>query len=275
MIIKRYRSHVLSITPVLLIALVCMNSVEAQQGKVIYDTIHSPSLEGNLLKDPSTKPMTIYLPPSYDEGDSLYPVIYYLHGYTADNTMWVNWFSIHNIMDNLIKQGKVQEMIIVMPDAYNKYGGSFYTNSSVAGKYEDYMTSDIIEFIDGKYRTLPQRESRGIGGGSMGGYGAMKLAMKHPDIYSAVVSHSGLLSLEHRKNLICSNPNYILNGYPAHRAMAIAWSPNPDDPLLYDYPADDRGNLVEEVWQKWLGHDPLTMVEAYHSTREDQTILLT
>jgi S-formylglutathione hydrolase FrmB len=152
-------------------------------------------------------------------------------------------------------------MIIVMPDAFNRYGGSFYTNSSVAGNYEDYITQDIAKYIDNNYRTLPQSASRAIGGGSMGGYGAMKLAMKHPEVYCAVVSHSGPLSLNIRKDMIRLNPGRMLNGYPVHRAWAIALTPNPDSKLLYDYPADDEGNLIEEVWQRWLEHDLLTMIQ--------------
>jgi len=242
------------------IALLATSSIEPAlaQGKVITDKMFSPSLEGNLLKDPSTRYMTIYLPPGYDEGDTRYPVIYYLHGHTLNHTTWVKYWGIHNVMSSLIKQGKAQEAIIVMPDANNKYRGSYYANSSVAGNYEDYITQELVEFIDSKYRTLPQQESRAIGGGSMGGHGAMKLAMKHPDVYCAVVSHSGVLSFNCRKDAIRLNPNK-----QAFQAMAIAYSPNPDNPLLYDYPADDEGNLLEDVWERWLEHDPFTLVKIH------------
>jgi len=239
------------------------NSIDAQQGRIVYDIMQSASLEGNLLNDPSDRSIVIYLPPNYDKDNNLYPVAYYLHGYTANHTMWLSSFGIHNVMDNLIKQSKIQDMIIVMPNGFNKYGGSFYANSSVAGNYEDYITKDLIEFVDNKYRTLPQRESRAIGGGSMGGYGAMKLAMKHPDLYCAIASHSGLVSLSYWKNTVRLNPNYLLGGYPLHRAFAIAFSPNPDNPSLYDYPADDKGNLIEDIWNRWLEHDPLSMVKTH------------
>ncbi len=246
------------------IMIVLILAVGNAPSKVITDRMISRSLEGNLLKDSSTRSMTIYLPPSYETGDDRYPVIYYLHGYTGNDTVWVNRYGIHNAMDTLIKQGKVQEMIIVMPNAYNKYGGSWYANSSVAGNYEDYITQDLVEFIDGKYRTLSQRESRAIGGGSMGGYGAMVLAIKHPDVYCAVVSHSGVLSLNRWKDAICLNPDATFFGFPLHRSMMIAFSPNPDNPPLYfDYPVDDNGNLLEKVWQRWLEHDPVTLAKAY------------
>jgi len=230
------------------------NILIAQQGRIVEDKIHSASLEGNLLNDPATRPMAIYLPPSYDEGDKLYPVIYYLHAYSDSYTAWS--FSIKSVIDTLIQQSKVQDMIIVMPDGTNKYGGSWYSNSSVAGNYEDYITKDLIEFIDSKYRTLPQRESRAIGGGSMGGYGAMKLAMKHPEAYCAVVSHSGLLSINHWKDIVRANPQSM-------QSFAIAWSPNPNSDSLCDYPADAKGNLLEDVWNRWLANDVVSMVKSY------------
>lgn len=166
-------------------------------------------------------------------------------------------------MNALISQGKIQEMIIVMPDGFNKYGGSFYANSSVSGNNEDYITKDLIEFIDSKYRTLPQKDSRAIGGGSMGGYGAIRLAMKHPDIYCVAASHGGPLSFNQRKNNVCIDPNYTLYGYLVYRAWSIALSPNPDSPILYDYPADENGNLIEDVWNRWLINDPVSMVKDY------------
>ena len=238
----------------------------AQEGQVIRETVYSPSLEGNLLGDSPNRQVTIYLPPGYDVGDARYPVIYYLHGYTGSDTVLNGWWGIHNAMNNMIKQGNVQEMIIVMPNAYNKYGGSWYANSSVAGNYEDYITKDLVEFIDSKYRTLAQRGSRAIAGASMGGHGAMKLAIKYTNVYCAVVSHRGVVSLNRWKNAVRFNPNAIFNGHLIHRAMAIAFSPNPDNlPLYFDYPADEKGNLLDDIWQRWLEHDPVTLVKTHRA----------
>ena len=220
-------------------------------GEVITDEIFSPSLDGNLLGDSATRPMKIYLPPSYNSGNSRYPVIYYLHGYTGDEKGWLSC-GIHTAMDELIAQGEVQEMILVMPNAQNQYDGSWYANSSVAGNYEDYIAGDLVDFIDGKYRTLSQRESRAIAGGSMGGHGAMKLAIKRPDVYCAVVSHSGVLSLNQWRSFAP-----FVNSDRGLQAMAIAFSPNPDAALLYDVPTN------EDNWNRWLEHDPTTLVETH------------
>ena len=77
-------------------------------------------------------------------------------------------------------------MIIVLPSTYNKYAGSWYTNSTLTGNWKDFITLDLVDYIDNNYRTIASVGSRGIAGHSMGGYGALKLAMSHPDIYSAV-----------------------------------------------------------------------------------------
>jgi len=250
---------------IILILLALLFVMDSVQSKVITDKMVSESLEGNLLNDPTTRSLTIYLPPSYDTAEDIhYPVIYYLHGYTGNDTVLSGWWGIPNTMDSLIKQDKAQEMIIVMPNVYNKYGGSWYANSSAAGNYEDYITQDLVEFIDRKYRTLPQRESRAIAGASMGGHGAMKLAIKYPDVYRAAVSHRGLLSLNRWQDNVRFNPNAVFNGHLIHRAMAIAFSPNTDNPPLYfDYPADDKSNLLDDVWQRWLEHDPVTLVKTH------------
>jgi S-formylglutathione hydrolase len=234
----------------------------ALSGEVIKDEIFSPSLEGNLLGDSATRPINIYLPPSYNVENSRYPVVYYLHCYTCNESTWVGC-NIQAAMDELIAQGEVQEMIIVMPNAQNKYNGSWYSNSSVAGNYEDYITEDLVEFIDGKYRTLPQRESRAVAGGSMGGFGAMYLAIKYPDVYCAAVSHSGPLSFNVIRGFLHSLRNDRM-----FQAMAIAFSPNPDAELLYDYPTDNAGSLQDDIWQRWLEHEPTGLVSTHQENLE-------
>ncbi|MBI1926330.1 CHRD domain-containing protein [Candidatus Poribacteria bacterium] len=267
-------------------------------GRLVTDTITSPSLEGNLLGDPATRNITIYLPPSYDKGGS-FPVVYLLHGATGDETVFVtedipfwkyfptgtdfpeNGFS--GMVDDLIAAGQLKELIIVMPDGSNKYAGSMYTNSELIGNYEDYIVEDLVNFIDTHYRTIPSPESRAIAGLSMGGYGAMKLAMKHPDVFGAVASHGGVLSVEtfvkptiaiaieeNPDGLI--GPNLELSGVNQERlvttlfyTVGAAFSPNLENPpffvdLPFEYPS---GAIIDEVLEKWLAHDPLTMLETY------------
>ena len=249
-------------------------------GTLITDTIYSPSLEGNLLGDPATRDMTIYLPPSYDTSNKHYPVVYLLHGYSEDETASAKR-GISSLLDELITAGEMQEMIIVMPDGSNKYGGSFYTNSVLTGNYEDYIVEDIVSHIDAHYRTIPGRDSRAIVGGSMGGHGAMKLAMKHPDVFGAVAAHSpplyfnaeseGLWAKPIFAAAIAENPDGMMGPHPERGfttmtyAGSAAFSPNLDNPpffvdLPFDYPSPE---FNDEVWKRWLLHDPLTMLDTY------------
>jgi S-formylglutathione hydrolase FrmB len=218
------------------------------QGKVIPDDMVSESLEG------TTMPMNIYLPPGYEEGAARYPVVYYLHGFHSNQNSTAIRKVVPPAMDSLLEKGEIQEMIIVIP-----YGGgeSWYANSSVGGNYADYITQDLVEFIDSKYHTLAQRESRAIAGVSMGGNGAMCLALKNPDVYSAVVSHSGILSWALHVEAL-GQQSYLTT-------VATAFSPNPDSPDKYDWPWDDNGDLIEDVWQRWLEYDAVNLAK----TREE------
>jgi S-formylglutathione hydrolase FrmB len=165
-------------------------------------------------------------------------------------------------MDSLLEEGEIQEMIIVIP-----YGGgqSWYANSSVVGNYADHITKDLAEFIDSKYRTLAQRESRAIAGTSMGGNGAMCLALKNPDVYSTAVSHSGILSWGLHVEKVGIRQSYLTS-------VAKALSPNPDSPDKYDWPWDDNGELIEDVWQRWLEYDAVTLAETHPENAERLSI---
>src|SRR4029453_18852992 len=112
------------------------------------------------------------------------------HGYNGTRRGWMNGsyqgFNIQIAMEVLIRGGRIQEMIVVMPDARNGYGGSYYTNSPVTGNWADFISRDLVRYIDTHYRTLPQAASRALGGQSMGGYGAVYLGFKSSEIFSVV-----------------------------------------------------------------------------------------
>jgi S-formylglutathione hydrolase FrmB len=163
---------------------------QQEEGRIVEETFQSDALKGNLLNDATERQLYVYLPPGYQKSRARrYPVVYLLHGYGSSYRQWMaggeKW-NIRDVIDRSIKGGKVRAMIVVMPDGSNKYGGSFYTNSVTNGNWEDYLTKDLTAFIDEKYRTLRQSASRGIAGHSMGGYGAIKTGMKHPETYGAV-----------------------------------------------------------------------------------------
>lgn len=156
----------------------------ALKGRVVTETISAPSLVGNLIADKAEKTISVYLPPSYDSAQARYPVVYFLPGYGG------GWYPFEDQMNRLIASGGVKEMIVVTVPGQHRFGGSFYVNSPVTGNWEDLIVVDIVGYVDAHYRTLPQSASRGIGGHSMGGYGALNLAMLHPDVFGAVYSLS-------------------------------------------------------------------------------------
>ena len=167
----------------LILSLFAPTSVAAVEGELVYQSVYSDALKHNLLGDPAYRSVIVYLPPGYHESDARYPAVYLLHGYDDTNTIWrdgfFQGFSVQTVMDRLIREGRIQEMIMVMPDGRNAYGGSYYINSSVAGNWADFITKDLVDFVDETYRTLARSESRGIAGHSMGGYGAIYLAARH------------------------------------------------------------------------------------------------
>ena len=124
----------------------------------------------------------VYLPAGYETSKRYYPVVYLLHGYTDDETGWVQFGEIQHYADKAIERGDITSMIIIMPDA----GVTWYVNDA-SGKvpFEDMIIKEFIPAIEDKYRIRKKKEFRGIAGLSMGGYGTMLYAMKHPDLFVA------------------------------------------------------------------------------------------
>jgi S-formylglutathione hydrolase len=239
--------------------------------------IDSPSLANNLVGEPTERTIHVYLPPSYPSSEKRYPVVYYLPGY-GDNS--VIGFRLPADMDALVESGQVQEMIMVVAGGDSKMGGSFYVNSPVTGNWEDYIVKDLVSFVDSHFRTLPQAESRGITGHSMGGFGALNLAMHHPDMFGAVYSMSpGLFDENGLAESFMFAQDQLIRDFVAYEAelaslppgeaqqrmftapeefslaYGYAFAPNPDrHPPYFDYPYSEMdGQLVrnEEIWKKW------------------------
>ncbi len=173
---------------VFLLPLIFINQI-LLAGQIKIDTITSLALKDNKLGDTNVRNIAIYLPPGYESSDKVYPVIYLLHGFGGNERSFVDEvgenFAVF-LLDTMIENDVLKEVIIVMPNAKNKYGGSYYLNSELIGNYEDYIVKEIVSYIDSNYRTIKDREARAIAGASMGGYGGITLAMKHPETYCAV-----------------------------------------------------------------------------------------
>ena len=251
-------------------------------GKIEKILVHGRSLEGNLEHDDVDRDVAIYLPPSYSkERNKRYPVVYLLHGYgrTADD--WYPFIGLPGSMDHNIAAGTAKEMILVIPDANTIYGGSMYSSSPTTGDWETYITHDLVSYVDSHYRTIANRNSRGLGGHSMGGYGVWRLAMKYPDVYSAIYGLSACCLMNNPRPPVpgrgqgqgpaqkgkegdAVRPG-AHGGHPVNVAYgeAAAWSPNPmSPPLFFDQPVKD-GEFQPAIAAKWVANSPLAMLDQY------------
>ena len=149
--------------------------------------VHGKALEGNLEGDSPDRDVFVYLPASYgSEPNRRYPVVYFLHGYGIGAEQYWNIMTVPDAAD----KGGAREMILVHPDANTIYNGSMYSSSPTTGDWETYVAEDLVGYIDSHYRTVADRNSRGLAGHSMGGYGTMRIGMKRPDVFSALYAMS-------------------------------------------------------------------------------------
>lgn len=248
--------------------------------------VPAPSLRGNLLGDSARRAASVYLPPQYaSDPRRRFPVVYLLHGFGAGHRAFIagNYqnLNVRVSMDSLITAGKVEPMIVVTPDARNRFDGSFYANSPATGNWEDFVAKDLVRHIDRRYRTIPKASGRGLAGHSMGGYGALTVGMRNPGVFSAVYALSPCcLGEQHtdltfpgraetwKRALAVSDTSRIKPaGFHANLLMALTavYSPAPAAPPLFlDYPFEARENrLVPDSAALIKWRPPLTQLERY------------
>jgi S-formylglutathione hydrolase len=269
------RNFLVAICPLFLGFEVASNTASAQErGTLVVDTIVSPALRANRLGDSNRRAVSIYLPPGYTANPTRrYPVIYLLHGFAADHLVFTKGpyqgINIRSSMDSLIALGSVNEMIVVTPNAKNAFDGSFYANSPVTGNWEDFIARDLVGWVDAHYRTVRNRSGRGIAGHSMGGFGALSVAMNHPGIFSAVYALSpyGLTPVRGldpkyaaswKKLLAVKDRSEIAGaGFYPDLELAVAAVYSPDlsrPPLFVDLPFRLQGDSlvrVPSVEKRW------------------------
>ncbi len=249
--------------------------------------IESVALAKNLIGEGTERTIFVYLPPDYNTSTKRYPVVYFLPGF-GDQSMVATGQEI----SQSVLGGAIQGMIIVVAPGGNRLGGSFYVNSPVTGNWEDFVVQEVVGYVDSHYRTIARVESRGLGGHSMGGFGALNIAMLHPDVFGAVYSLSpGLFDEKGLANSQMFNLEYsihkFLDGQTAvlaqpealqpeaalsmqdyfSSAYGLAFAPDPQKPPFYfDYPySESNGQLVRDdaVWKRWESgygnmHDKVT-----------------
>ena len=215
--------------------------------------IHGTALEGNLEGDAVDRDVIVFLPPSYSKDKHRrYPVVYALHGYSIGAEQWTHEIHVPQTIEGAFAQG-AKEMIVVLPDSKTVHNGSMYSSSVTTGDFEKFISHDVVTYIDAHYRTIPNRESRGLVGHSMGGYGATRIGMKHPDVFGSLYIMSpccmsarpaGAVDPELEKTLEAVKTPEDSAKLPffarAQLATAAAWSPDPKNPPLYlDLPMKD------------------------------------
>ena len=170
---------------------------KGEPGSVVVLEHVSEILKDNPLGDPHVRKLGVWLPPQYDgfRGRMRFPVLYDLVGFTGSGLSHLGWKSFgDNVPERaarLIREGKMGPAIIVFPDCFTALGGNQYVNSSAIGDYADYLTREIIPYVDGEFRTLASREHRGCFGKSSGGYGSIIHGMKYAKYWGAIANHSG------------------------------------------------------------------------------------
>ena len=172
-----------------------LKRAKGPSGTLIVLDHESKVLKGNPLRDPYIRKLAVWLPPQYGEKKQRFPVLYDLVGFTGSGLSHTNWKpfgdSVPERAARLMREGRMGPAIFVFPDCFTALGGNQYVNSSAIGDYADYLTAEIVPFVDRYFRTLPSREHRGCFGKSSGGYGAILHAMKYAKTWGAVADHSG------------------------------------------------------------------------------------
>jgi enterochelin esterase family protein len=242
--------------------------------------VASRVLRGNPLGDPAVRRVPVWLPPSYPKGR--YPVHFVLSGFTGFGEQLVQrqaWSeSLPERLDRLVRARKMREAIVVMPDGFTRLGGSQYLNSPATGRYEDHVVRELVPWADRSFRTDGRRS---VLGKSSGGYGAMVLAMRHPDVFHAVACHSGDMYFEY-----CHLPDFpkavdVLRKHGGVKGFLKAWERMPkrlagnlhaavntvamaacysSGELPFDVAT---GALRPAVWRRWKRRDPVELLDRH------------
>jgi S-formylglutathione hydrolase FrmB len=260
-------------------------------GTVEIQEMHSPALVGNPLGDPAQRRMPVYLPPGYSSSSERFPAVYFLHGFSGTSMSWLSsgGFSPNVIerLDDLIVRGAIPPAIGVFVDGWTALGGSQWINSDATGRYREYVARDVVAHVDHVLRTVPTAGARAVIGKSSGGYGALIMACRHPDVFAHAAAHSSDAYFEYcylPEFPKAAGPLLKAGGYepwfrefvrraretrvrsedfPAINliAMAAAYSPKKGEPMGLELPFDlETARIRPDVWGRWLVNDPVRFV---------------
>ena len=269
------------------------------KGKIEIIEVESAALADNLLGDPSTRSVPVYLPEGYDDTTEEFPLMVDIVGFTGSGFGHIGWKAFaENVpqqIDRLIAEGKMGPVIVALPDCFTTLGGNQYINSVAMGGWETFLCVDMIAALEANFRIKSGRNHRAIFGKSSGGYGAIIHGMLHADIWAAIACHSGdmdfdlcyrgdmpgvLRTLANYDNDIEAFMKRFLDGKKVPGgdlhivmmlAMAATYDPDPDAPYGIQLPVKtDTCELIEDRWNNWLKWDPVLIAdspEAQHNLR--------
>ncbi|HVS17448.1 MAG TPA: alpha/beta hydrolase-fold protein [Planctomycetota bacterium] len=264
-----------------------LHQPSAFAGRVETPGLASELLRGNRAGDPHDREVAVYLPPDAGRGGERLPQVWLLAAFTATARGFLEthpWRrGVVARYDAEVAAGRAPRAILVLPDCFTRFGGSQYVDSSFLGPYESHLVQEVVPFVDEHY---PVRAGpRAVVGKSSGGFGALRLGMRHPELFGAVGSISGDVAFEDSLGMellgmlrglvpydgdpakfllqFMAEPDLSGDGHAVINALAMAacYSPNPASALGFDLPVDLRtGERIESVWQRWLAFDPLNAV---------------
>lgn len=260
-------------------------------GRLDQHVIDSALLRDNPLGDPHERPLWVYVPPGYDDGDERYPTVYVIQGYTGHLGMWTNRTPYRQpfieTADAVFARGEAPGCVVVYVDAWTAYGGSQFVDSPGTGRYHSYLCDEVVPWVDARYRTIADRESRAISGKSSGGFGAMITPMLRPDLFGALATHAGDSLYEYCYLNEFAKGVRLLREYDgdiqrwwADFRSRTSFTKEADQTLLMllgctaAFSADEDGTPVlpvdprtgvlrPDVWQRWLAWDPVRMVDVH------------
>jgi S-formylglutathione hydrolase FrmB len=270
-------------------------SFEAK-GRTDEHIVDSRALRGNALGDPHERPVWVSTPPGYDDdAERRYPSVYVIQGLTGQLDAWRNRSPFRRnfpeLADDLFARGEAPPVIVVWVDCWTSLGGSQFLDSPGTGNYLTYLCDEIVPFVDERYRTIADRDHRGIQGKSSGGYGAMVVPMLRPDLWGGLATHAGDALFEtcylpefrqsarvlrdrydgsfdafwkdfrSRPAFSKDGDEHLLNDW----CMAACYSTDPDGTVRLPFDTA-TGELIPEIWERWLALDPVRMVPSHAET---------
>jgi S-formylglutathione hydrolase FrmB len=251
--------------------------------------LHSSLLAGNPLGDPAARPLFVWTPPGYaQQPTSRYPAVYVLHAMTSQARAHFNVSPFAASLAAQIAEAS-PAAIVVLVDGFTALGGAQWLDSPATGRYGSYLCEEVVGFVDASYRTLPSAAHRGLAGTSSGGFGAAVWSMLRPDLFGGFASHAGdcLFDVTLRaelapaaqalRNLYGGSFAAFWSDFRSGRpvleqtsdallqnlyATAAAFSPRPDGSV--ELPCSlETGEVVPEVWERWLAWDPVRLAERH------------